>query len=171
MIYEEYAKRYCCEDLSLVENYDKAVSDTENIWHCHHRRETDEGLSYIELKNRGLYFNRPASELIFLTAHEHISLHQKGRIHTKEHTQNQAITQYGDKNHHARAVYQLDYKTETVIRKWKCLRDASRSLGIHHVGISNCCRGIVHKAGGFKWVYADKYVPRTKSISDIKPLF
>ena len=25
-------KRYCCEDISLIENYDKAVADNTQIW-------------------------------------------------------------------------------------------------------------------------------------------
>ena len=39
MICFEYAKNYCSEDISLIENYDKAVNDKEQTWHCHHRRE------------------------------------------------------------------------------------------------------------------------------------
>ena len=29
-------KLFCCEDASNIENYDKAIADKENIWHCHH---------------------------------------------------------------------------------------------------------------------------------------
>ena len=32
-------KRYCYEP-ELVENYDKAMADTEQLWVCHHRVET-----------------------------------------------------------------------------------------------------------------------------------
>ena len=72
---------YCCEDLSLIENYDKAISDNTQTWRCHHRLEIqDEGkLIYTpkQLENLGLYYNRPASELIFLTLSEHNTLHGK----------------------------------------------------------------------------------------------
>lgn len=72
---------YCCEDLSLIENYDKAISDDTQTWRCHHRLEIqDEGkLIYTpkQLENLGLYYNRPASELIFLTLSEHNTLHGK----------------------------------------------------------------------------------------------
>ena len=77
MISEKRAKRYCKEDISLIENYDKAVSDTTQLWHCHHRRETIYSRSgLIEI---GEYYNRPACELIFLTKSEHIRLHQLGK--------------------------------------------------------------------------------------------
>ena len=85
MINEVTVKKCCCEDLSHIENYDKAVADKEQIWHCHHRREfgdNGEVVSMSELKMRGLYFDRPASELIFMTEHDHRSLH--GRNMSKE---------------------------------------------------------------------------------------
>lgn len=77
-------KSYCKEDINLIENYTEAINDKEKTWDCHHRKETDEGLSVKQLKNIGLYFDRPASELIFLTQHEHLSLHSKGRQFSDE---------------------------------------------------------------------------------------
>ena len=75
------AYMYCREDLSLIENYDKAINDSTQIWRCHHRLEIqDEGkIIYTskQLENLGLYYNRPASELIFLTLSEHNYLHAK----------------------------------------------------------------------------------------------
>ena len=67
------AKTYCNEDISRIENYDKAVADKEQIWDCHHRRELE--IPRKELIKIGEYYNRPASELIFLTEYEHRSLH------------------------------------------------------------------------------------------------
>ena len=78
-------KHYCCEDISLIENYDKAISDTENVWVIHHRFELDcpaYKASMKDLKSFGLYWNRPASELIFLTRPEHQSLHMKNKPKT-----------------------------------------------------------------------------------------
>lgn len=46
---------------------------------CHHRRETDEDLSVKELISMGLYYNRPASELIFMEFGAHSTLHRAGR--------------------------------------------------------------------------------------------
>ena len=68
-----------------IENYQKAVEDDTQIWHCHHRLEIyDENgkerflqKSRDELIAENRYYNRPASELIFLTKSEHMRLHMK----------------------------------------------------------------------------------------------
>ena len=73
MISFEYAKKFCNEDLSLIENFDNAIADKEQTWHCHHRRELE--TSRKELIEIGEYYNRPANELIFLTKSEHNALH------------------------------------------------------------------------------------------------
>ena len=39
-----------------------------------------------DLKDWGLYYHRPADELIFLTLSEHSSLHNKGNTHSKGRT-------------------------------------------------------------------------------------
>ena len=82
MISKLSAKAYCREDISLIENYDKAVSDTTQLWHCHHRRETI--FSRKDLIEIGEYYNRPACELIFLTPFKHIRLHQLGKNVSEE---------------------------------------------------------------------------------------
>ena len=79
MINEHYATKSCNEDISLIENYEQAINDDTQMWDCHHRKETDENLTMKELKELGLYFNRPANELIFLTHSEHMSLHHTGK--------------------------------------------------------------------------------------------
>ena len=75
------AYMYCREDLSLIENYDKAINDNTQIWRCHHRLEIQDNGKIIytskQLQDMGLYYNRPASELIFLTLSEHNYLHAK----------------------------------------------------------------------------------------------
>ena len=76
MISEYYAKAFCRDDISLIENYDKAIADDTQTWHCHHRRETI--FSKPDLIEIGEYYNRPACELIFLTKSEHIRLHKIG---------------------------------------------------------------------------------------------
>ena len=75
MISEKIAKSYCKDDISLIENYDKAIADDTQTWHCHHRRETV--LSRKDLIEIGEYYNRPAVELIFLTKSDHNSIHKK----------------------------------------------------------------------------------------------
>ena len=78
-------ERYC-KDYKNIENYDKAAADDFKGWHCHHRLETHTsdgerrlvGIAAAELKALGMYYNRPASELIFLTIREHNAFN-KGR--------------------------------------------------------------------------------------------
>ena len=86
MIRKDYKrfKKYCCEDISLIENYEKAVNDKTQTWCCHHKLEIELLKKPSELKEMGLYFDRPASELIFLTRSEHIKLHSLYREYTDE---------------------------------------------------------------------------------------
>ena len=83
MICFKTISKFCKDDISLIENYKEAVNSSET-WDCHHRLETDLGLSAQELKDGGLYYNRPASELIFLTHPEHTRLHKLYSIQTVE---------------------------------------------------------------------------------------
>ena len=82
MINEKQAKKYCRDDLSKIENYEKAVNDSTQTWDLHHRLElTLDGkfaLSHKQLKMHDMYYNRPYYELIFLTPVEHRRLHYKG---------------------------------------------------------------------------------------------
>ena len=73
-----YFKHYC-KDYEKIENYEKAKKDNFKGWHCHHRLETHTSdgirrpvdIPQKELIALGMYYNRPASELIFLTIREH----------------------------------------------------------------------------------------------------
>ena len=76
------SRGYCKDDISLIENYDKAIADDTQTWHCHHRRETI--FSRKDLIEIGEYYNRPACELIFLTPTEHHKLHKLGKHRSKE---------------------------------------------------------------------------------------
>lgn len=86
MISERQLRRvrteYCCEDISKIENYDKALTDLDVKYDCHHRLEVGkngEVISRQDLIKNGLYYHRPATELIFLTKREHSRLHYKGK--------------------------------------------------------------------------------------------
>lgn len=74
-------KAYCCEDISQIENYEKAVNDKTQMWVCHHRNEITMKARRSTLKRLNLYYNRPASELIFLTNSEHSALHAEPQNH------------------------------------------------------------------------------------------
>lgn len=98
---EHKFKRYC-KDYENIENYEKALADNFKNWDCHHRK--GEYISKNELVALGLYFDRPANELIFLPSSEHISLHKKGKTyfkgkhHTEETKKKQSEAKKGEKN-------------------------------------------------------------------------
>ena len=82
MISETQARKFCKDEISLIENYEQAKADTTKIWHCHHRDEIrvlPSGMRVVrtmeELKENGRYYNCPANELIFLTPSEHHYIH------------------------------------------------------------------------------------------------
>ena len=80
MINKKLARHYCCEDISLIENYEAAIADQTQTWHCHHRWETDRGLSPEELIFCCEYDYVPADRLIFLTASEHSRMHALSNV-------------------------------------------------------------------------------------------
>lgn len=162
MINFKRVREYCCEDISIIENYEQAVSDENEVWQCHHRLETDKGISRNELIASSMYYNRPASELIFMRRIDHQRLHSICGDYPKHW-----LGKYGVEHNRSKSVIQLT-KYGQFIRKWEATRDVERELGINHRTISECCKGIRKSAGGFHWVYATDY---RKSISDIKPLF
>ena len=177
MISESY-KKYCCEDPSLIENYDKAISDTTQIWEIHHRGEVLPcgRFSRDDLKKFGLYYNRPASELIFLTSSEHQRLHLKGVQKSeatkkaisdglkgvqKSETHKKALS-YALKGHSvseecrvklSKKILQFT-KSGEFIKELPSATEASRQLGIAQPNICNCCRGKLKSTGGFVWRYA-----------------
>ena len=97
-------KSYCSEPLELVENYKQAEADDFEGWCIHHRLEIqqDKRVSVKELIDQGLYFGRPASELIFMRFREHVTLHMTGNHHLAETLQKMSEAQKG-KHHSAEA--------------------------------------------------------------------
>lgn len=79
MICIKTAKKFCKDDITLIENYDKAISDQTQTYVCHHRLElTLEGEhanSVQDLIRLDMYYHRPYYELIFLTKSDHYKVH------------------------------------------------------------------------------------------------
>ena len=166
MINEKNVKRFCCEDLSLIENYKLAINDTTQTWDCHHRGEILPcgRFSPNDLNKFGLYFNRPAAELIFLTHSEHSRLHAKGvpmseankkaisdtlKGHSVSEATKKAIGEAKSKK-----ILQFT-KSGEFIREWPSTREASRQLGIAQASICRCCNGKLKSAGGYVWKYPE----------------
>ena len=81
------------EEIEQIDNYELAKKDNFNGWHIHHKLECVETGGEInrtakELQDLGLYYNRPANELIFLTASEHSKLHGRSKSNRLEEEQN-----------------------------------------------------------------------------------
>ena len=162
MINAKCAKIYCSEDISLIENYHIAIADKEKTWDIHHRRECDENgktlFTHKQLIEMDLYYNRPASELMFVTRSMHLKLHKEmcikngkiggkigGKISGKK---NGAIN--GKKSSIPILQFSKDGK---FIKEWQSLAEASRQLGISQPHICSCCKGQRKSAGGYKWKY------------------
>ena len=169
MINEFYAKSYCCEDLSLIENYELAINDTTQTWECHHRVEVlpGERFSTNDLKKFGLYYNRPAAELIFLTPSAHRRLHFKGV--PKSDANKKAVSEAHKgvplseshkkaisdalKGVNAKKILQFT-KYGEFLREWQSAYEAHRELGISQGNICACCNDKRKYASGYIWRYA-----------------
>ena len=154
MISERYAKLFCSEDISLIENYQAAISDEERMWDIHHRRECDENGKTLftkkQLIDMNLYVKRPASELIFVTRSMHSKLHREprskgGKIGGKK---------YGAINGKKRSIPILQFtKDGELVKEWPSLSEASRRLRIPKSSICAYLKGHSKTAGGFVWRY------------------
>lgn len=67
-------RQYCREPIEMIKNYDKAINDKEHYYLLHHINELT--FTREELIMMNMYYNRPASEFIFLTHAEHRHLHK-----------------------------------------------------------------------------------------------
>ena len=155
MISEYYAKRYCSEDISLIENYQEAISDQTKMWDIHHRQECDsEGrtlFTHKQLIEMNLYYDRPASELVFVTRSMHRKLHRE----LCEKCGNVGGKKTGPINGKKHSLHILQFaKDGTLIKEWPSLIEAEHKLGIAHSNICACLKGRYKSAGGFVWRYA-----------------
>ena len=176
MISETTVKKFCCEDISLIENYDKAIADQTQTWDCHHRGEILPcgRFKAKHLKKFNLYYNRPACELIFLTHDEHTRLHKqgvprpdlKGVPRSEEHKKAISDAMKGvPKGPMSEATKRaigeanskkiLQYtKSGEFVKEWASMTAIWQELGIRQSNICACCKGNRKSAGGYVWKYA-----------------
>ena len=162
------AKRYCSEDIALIENYHEAIADKNKMWDIHHRRECDENGRTLftgkQLIDMGLYFKRPASELIFVTRSMHWKLHREmlknsgknlgkkyGKIGGKIGGGSEAAKE-AVKEKCSKPILQFS-KDGTFVNEWPSAYEAQRHLGIAQQNICACLKGRYKSAGGFVWKY------------------
>lgn len=77
---------------------------------------------------------------------------RRGKTHTEETKQRIRSLVYGEKNVLARPVYQYT-KDRVFVKRWGCIRDASRGLKVDNSSITRCCKGRGKTAGGYIWTY------------------
>ena len=53
-----------------------------------------------------------------------------------------------------KAIYQIDIKTNAIIKIWKSAREAAPHFNTNYKNISAVCRGKRKSAGGYKWRFA-----------------
>lgn len=77
MINERQSKKFCCEDIALIENYDEAYKSDE-MYAVHHKL----GLWFNRqwLKDNGFYYEQRAEMLMFMKLSEHMTLHSTGHV-------------------------------------------------------------------------------------------
>lgn len=136
MINERKVRSYCCDDISLIENYDKAISDKIQTWQCHHRAEILPcgRFSRRDLEQHGLLLHRPANELVFLTQFEHKSIHKNhlGHKHSDEAKRKMSETRHGK---------------GCLGRHWKLSDESKKKIGLAMKG-NKACKGKVWANNG-----------------------
>ena len=92
---------FCAEPLHKIEHYEEALAEGFAGWCMHHRLEIQPDgtkMSKKQLIDKDLYYERPASELVFMRRGEHISLHWLGK-HRSEETRKKMSAAKRGKNH------------------------------------------------------------------------
>lgn len=155
-------KAYCSEPLENIENYDKAIADDKHMWDCHHRNEICEAnrsrsdggkTTWRGLIADGMYWHRPASELIFLRRDAHLSLHHKGNPLSLE-----SRRKMSDSNHTKKKV-QMKRKSDGFTKVFPSQSEATRWLrdngcpSATQGKISECCMGKRASIYGAIWSF------------------
>lgn len=71
-------------------------------------------------------------------------------------SRNKMSGRYGKKSNKSLPVLQYT-KDGELVKKWDCITDVERELGIKHQDISKCCKGKQKSAGNYVWKYAIKF--------------
>lgn len=105
----------------MIENYDKAIADETQTWDCHHRLEIQGQFrnSAKLMKQCGMYYHIPASQLIFLTHSEHISLHNVGRTTSADTKIKMSLSSIGKNKGKVRSdAFKKSLSEKFKNRKW-----------------------------------------------------
>ena len=135
----EPRKRRCyCRHPELIENYEKAIADTTQIWECHHRFEAI--FTKEELIKYNWYFDVEPNCLIFLTKTEHRKIDSRCK-------------RVGEANKRRPAHNRRKVKCVETGEIFDSAKEASMKTGTSQSGISLACNGSRKSAGGYHWKY------------------
>lgn len=67
-------------------------------------------------------------------------------------TRTERMKRFGIEHHKSKSVFQFS-KDGEFIKKWNCISDIQREIGINVANISKCCYGRAKTAGGYKWSF------------------
>ena len=165
-------KDYCSEPLSHIENYQEAMNDPTQTWVLHHRNEIDNGVfrTPSELMADGMYWNRPASELIFLTRamHNHIHLQNptsRAKFHGNNagkrlppHSSERKAKIRNALRDKCKPVVMIRDGVETTFMSIKMAASWCRENGYPKaapIAIKVVCRGLKNTAYGAKWRFKE----------------
>ena len=146
-----YSQKYhwralCNESLDHLENYKQALAENFKGWCIHHRREIQPDgtrVSMQELIDKGLYYDRPANELIFMRFREHSSLHSAGNkfllgYHHSEDSRLKIAEAHRGKHHSAETLRKISEsskgKHHTEETRWK-IAEANKGKHLWNNGI------------------------------------
>lgn len=161
----KHINKYCNDDITKIENYERAINDTTQVWDCHHRLEIELNLSQQDLKDRDLYYNRPASELIFLTHGEHAKLHNLGKIFSEEHKRKLSELKKGKPswNKGLTGCYKLSDETKKKMSETRKGR-TSPMKGKHHTDEAKRKLSKLHKGKSLSEEHKRKIAESHKGI-------
>lgn len=144
MINLKNAKRFCREDISAIENYENAVSDKCEMWVIHHKCEhlPCGNFSKKDLIDFGLYYGRPASELVFMKR----GYHQKMHVLGERNPRYGKVGTFSGKHHSEETKLRLSTIMNSDETRKK-ISDKLKSTGNPMYGK----KGIEHPVFGFKW--------------------
>lgn len=152
-----YKKRWYCDTPELIENYNKAIADTEKVWICHHRLE--EFYTSEELISMNLYYHRPPEELVFCeneTEHHKYPHKKDGRIKKGQKMSPETKKRMSESRKGKMAQYSKNKTPVQCIETgvvYESTHEAEKQTRINHSRISECCRGKRKTSGGFHWRY------------------
>lgn len=148
MINEKKVKRFC-KDYTLIENYEEAIADTKQTWHCHHI--LGEILSREQLLDHDFYYDVPPCMLKFVTSSEHTRLHNMNR---SEDTRRKNSEAHKGKSHTEETRRKMSKANKGKVRSAETKLKISESMKGKH--LSEYTRRKISEAVKRRWAASKK---------------